>query len=335
MARQTLFNFLCALGAMVATTALADHAAEHWQANVSSRNQEATMHWDAKSAGLGDEDPARRYSLRTIVCPTEKEPSFSAGPLYDKFPLTLSSGMREEAAGPFYNRQWVESQRLVSFPPFYARQDDTDIDSTEIDSLYPLLTYERYGAEYRWQFFQLFSFAGGKTQEEIPKKRFTLFPFYFQQRSPRPEYNYTAVLPFYGHLRDRLFRDEITFVMFPVYAQSRKKDVVTDNYVYPFFHLRHGEELHGWQFFPIVGSEHKGVTWKTNSLDELEVIGGHEKFFAVWPFYFRSKLALGTSNPEDRRTVFFFYNSLRSPNCDSTSYGWPFGYSMTDNRENK
>ena len=44
-----------------------------------------------------------------------------------------------------------------------------------------------------------------------------------------------------------LFRDEIFFVMFPIYSQTRKKDVVTDNYLYPFFHLRHGDGLHGWQ----------------------------------------------------------------------------------------
>ena len=47
--------------------------------------------------------------------------------------------------------------------------------------------------------------------------------------------------PLYGHLQNRLFRDEIFFVLFPVYGESRKRDVVTDNYLYPFFHLRHGE----------------------------------------------------------------------------------------------
>ena len=60
--------------------------------------------------------------------------------------------------------------------------------------------------------------------------------------------------------KDRLFRDEIFFVMFPIYSETRKRDVVTDNYLYPFFHLRHGDGLHGWQFWPVVGTEHKDVT---------------------------------------------------------------------------
>ena len=63
--------------------------------------------------------------------------------------------------------------------------------------------------------------------------------------------------PLYGHIRDRLFRDEIFFVLFPIYGESRKRDVVTDNYLYPFFHLRLGEGLQGWQFWPLIGSEHK------------------------------------------------------------------------------
>jgi len=260
---------------------------------------------------------------------------FSAGPIYAEFPLTLSSGQREEAAGPFFSREHAGPERQISVPPLFTWTRDEDIDSAKLDSLYPILTYSRYGAEYRFQFFQLFSFAGGKTQEENHRRRFTLFPIYFQQRAPDPKFNYTAVLPFYGHLQNRLFRDDIKFVMFPFYSETRKKDIVTDNYVFPFFHLRHGNELRGWQFWPLVGSEQKGITYRTNAVDELETIAGHEKFFALWPFYFRDRLGIGTDNPEDHRAIIPFYTRLRSPKRDSTSYGWPFGFTVTDEREKK
>ena len=121
---------------------------------------------------------------------------------------------------------------------------------------------------------------------DFPRRRFTLFPLYFQQRSPDPNENYTALVPFYGHLKNRLFRDEIFFVMFPIYSETRKRDVVTDNYLYPFFDLRHGDGLHGWQFWPLVGTEHKDVTTQTNGFGEIETIGGHDKFFALWPVHF-------------------------------------------------
>ena len=163
--------------------------------------------------------------------------------------------------------------------------------------LYPLLTYECFGTEYRWQFCQLLSFSGGEDQENFLKRRFTLFPIYFQQRSPNADENYTALVPFYGHLKNRLFRDDIFFVMFPIYSETRKRDVVTDNYLYPFFHLRHGDGMHGWQFWPLVGTEHKDVTTHTNGFGETETIGGYDKFFALWPVHFYQNTGIGTDNP--------------------------------------
>ena len=210
------------------------------------------------------------------------------GPLYDHFPLTLQSGSRSEAVGPLFGFQTSETERTWAFPPFVSVHRDEVTDFTEWDSLYPVLTFDRFGLDYRLQILQMLSFAGGATMDETGKQRFTLFPFYFHQRSPDPNLNYTAVVPFYGHLKNRLFRDEIYFVMFPAYLQTRKREVVTDNYLAPFFHVRHGEGLKGWQFWPLYGREHKAITFRTNSLDEAELIGGHDKLFVVWPFYIRN-----------------------------------------------
>ncbi len=134
----------------------------------------------------------------------------------------------------------------------FSHDADPGVESREDDFLYPLLTYERYGREYRWQFIQLFSFAGGANPDDSENRRFTIYPLYFQQRSSDSNENYTALIPFYGHLKNRLMRDEIFFVMFPLYSETRKRDVVTDNYLYPFFDLQHGDGLHGWQFWPLV-----------------------------------------------------------------------------------
>src|SRR5580765_135665 len=196
------------------------------------------------------------------------------GPLYQDFHLTLAPGHRTEILGPFFYHQQKESTRLWAVPPLFSYTLDDEVDFSEFDFVYPVLTYDRFGSEYRVQLFQLLSFAGGKTQSETNVSQFTLFPVYFQQRSAIPEKNYTAVLPFYGHLENRLFRDEVKFVMLPIYVQSRKRDVVTDNYVYPFFHLRHGNGLEGWQFWPLVGHEHKEITTRTNGFNDVETIPG-------------------------------------------------------------
>jgi hypothetical protein len=259
---------------------------------------------------------------------------FHAGPIYDEFPLTLDSGKRTEAAGPFFYDQQKDSEKTWAFPPFFSHDTDLTVESREDDFLYPLLTYEYYGQEYRWQFFQLLSFAGGKEPDDANEKRFTIFPIYFQQRSTDTNKNYTALVPLYGHINDRLWHDKIFFVMFPVYSRTHKKDVVTDTYLYPFFHLRRGDGLRGWQFWPIVGSEHKDVTTQTNGFGDVETVAGHDNFFVFSPFYFKVATGIGTDNLEKSWGLLPLYTQTRSPNRDSTSVLWPF-FSWIDEREKK
>src|SRR5476649_2742785 len=118
----------------------------------------------------------------SFCCACSGENNFHAGPVYDQFALTLDSGTRTEAAGPFFYAQQKDSETTWAIPPFFSRDRNPAVESREDDFLYPLLTYESYGREYRWQFFQLLSFAGGQEPEDFEKKRFTIFPFYFQQR---------------------------------------------------------------------------------------------------------------------------------------------------------
>jgi hypothetical protein len=156
---------------------------------------------------------------------------------------------------------------------------------------------------------------------------------YFQQRSQtRP--SITPRSPFYGHIKQRFFRDDIFFVMFPFYIQSRKRDVVTDNYVYPLFHLRHGNSLKGWQFWPLVGQEHKDVTTSTNGFGEIETTGGHEKFLRSGRCSSIRLWALEPENTERRNGLLPFYSVSRAPGRDSTTVIWPF-FSWIDDRDKK
>ncbi len=270
----------------------------------------------------------------TCGSPAARAEGVHAGPVFDEFALTLAPGHRTEAAGPFFYDQQADSERTWAVPPLLSYDTDPDTESKEFDLLYPVLTYERFGMEYRWQLAQLLSFSGGQNPDNFPSRRFTLFPFYFQQRSPDPTKNYTALIPFYGHIRDRLFRDEIFFVLFPLYVETRRHDVVTDNYLFPIFHLRHGDGLKGWQCWPLVGNEHKEVTWSTNGFGETEVNGGHDRFFALWPVYFFQNNNSGTENPEKFRATLPFYDFSRSPKRDSTSVIWPL-FTWIDDRERK
>jgi hypothetical protein len=258
------------------------------------------------------------------------EDEFHAGFFYDHSKLTLDAGHRMEVAGPLFYSEQKETESTWAFPPLFSRMTDPATDTQENDFLYPILTYDRYGEQYRWQFCQLLSFSGGPTQTEKDKDRFAIFPIYFQRRTGNPTNDYTAVFPIYGTLKKHFFRDEIHFVMFPIYSETRKRDVVTDNYVYPFYHQRHGDGLTGWQLWPFYGQEHKEITSKTNSFGDVSMVPGHDNSFVMWPFYLRDKSGIGSTNPTSRTFSLPLFSVERSPYRDSTMVIWPFFGHVTD-----
>ena len=54
---------------------------------------------------------------------------FSAGPLYDQFPLTLESGHRTEAVGPFFYQQERDTEKSWGMPPLFSRVTDPATES--------------------------------------------------------------------------------------------------------------------------------------------------------------------------------------------------------------
>jgi hypothetical protein len=263
-----------------------------------------------------------------------EEKTADYGFIFDRFKLTLADGWRSEAAGPFFYSQQSESEKILAFPPFFSRADDPAVESHEDDFLYPLMTYERYGKEYRWQFAQLLSFSGGQQADGAGLKRFTIYPLYFQQRSPDPAENYTAVVPFYGHIKDRLLFPDVYFILFPIYSETRRQGVVTDNYFYPIVHVRRGDGLHGWQVWPIVGREHKDVTTQTNGFGDSVMVPGHDKLFFLWPVHLREHTGIGSENPATLTAEFPVYLATRSPQRDATTVLWPL-FNWIDEREKK
>jgi len=247
----------------------------------------------------------------------------SAGPLFDHFELTLAPGHRTEMLGPLFYDEQRETQKTWAVPPLLSYSIDPGPELKEMDILYPIITYDRYGGQYRFQFFQILSFSGGPSSQDV-RHRFTFFPLYFQQRSSDPSQDYTAVGPFYGHIKHHLFRDEIFFVMFPLYSETKKKDIVTDNYLYPIFHLRHGNGLTGWQFWPLLGHEHKDVTTQTNGFNEVRTIPGHDSVFVLWPIYYDDHKDLGGTNASWQQGVLPFYAIERSKLRNTTTLLWPF-----------
>lgn len=259
----------------------------------------------------------------------------SLGPLYNRSELTLSEGWREEWFGPFYYHELDEETETKAVPPIFSYYKNQGIDSSGFDIVYPLIEYRRYGNEYSLHFFELLRFSGGTMRDEDSAKRFTIFPFYFHQWSNIPEENYTAVFPFYGTLKNRLFWDEVNFIVFPLYSKTRKKDVITHNYLVPLIHARTGKGLKGWQFLPFYGEENKIAFSFTNKYDEVELSPGHNKRFILWPIYLESTTGIGTTNQTFRQAILPFYSHEESVSRTSLTAPWPIGLTLTHDYEKK
>lgn len=272
------------------------------------------------------------FSLLLLTSHTHSASFLELGPLIHQFPLTTDPGTRTEALGPLISYELAESRRSWAFSPFFASVSDPETERLNWDFLYPLMTYDRYGPEYRWQFFQLLSFSGGQTLEEEEKDRLTLFPLFFLQQSSDPDDSYWALVPFYGRLQNRLFQDEIAFVLFPGYLRTEKNEVVTHHGLFPLFHLRRGPALRGWKAWPLAGAEHKEISKRTNTWNDVEIVPGHDKQFVLWPVFFNNYLGIGSENPEHQLLLLPLFAIQRSPERFSASYLWPVGLSYTRDR---
>src|SRR5690606_32209675 len=71
---------------------------------------------------------------------------------------------------------------------------------------------------------------------------------------------------------------------------------------------------------------------RTNVADQVEVVPGHDKFFALWPVFFRNRLGVGTDNPARVDAALPLYYMERSPKRDHTAVLWPL-FSWTHDRE--
>lgn len=233
---------------------------------------------------------------------------------------------------PLYESSQSVSTTAWQLPPIASKVTDKNVESLEFDFLYPLLTFDQYGEEYRFQFLQGLGFSGGQNQDKEVSRRFNLVPFLFHQTSEVPEKDYFAFAPFFGTIKGRYLRDEIEFRLAPLYLRTRKRDIVTQNYLYPFFHKRTGEKLSGWQALPLFSYEKRGVRRQANGYGEPVIKPGHEKLTLAWPFYHDVTTGIGSTNPISKQALLPLFVKERSPQRDYTSLLWPF-FNFIDDRK--
>jgi hypothetical protein len=209
-----------------------------------------------------------------------------------------------------------KEKRTVAVRPLYHRVANEREGASDTEYLYPLVSTHRDENATVINFFQLFQKRVYRKQEPAPDKSTIFFPFYVNATSEKYGH-YKAIFPFYGSLYERLWRQEIHFIMFPLYSRTVNKQGITHrNYLYPFFSMTDGDRASGFSFWPLYGHE--------------EQEGVFDKRFVLWPFYIHEKTGQNTVNPTLTTLVFPLYSRSVSPLKESWSVLWPFvGHSVT------
>ena len=207
--------------------------------------------------------------------------------------------------------------------PFYVQTQDAQGLTTEATVLYPIFTYRGYSDTYRWSFFNLINVAGptaaATTATTGQAKAFDLWPFWFSRETGSPETSYHALFPIAGTIKGHFNRDEISWVIWPLYLRTERNGLVTTSTPWPFIQTVTGTQ-HGFALWPLYGRRSNAAT------------GSHHSFF-LWPLGWDHTIPPPEDDPEGtgpKREYGFlpFYANEHYHGFKNEAFLWPFfGYS--------
>ena len=236
------------------------------------------------------------------------------------------SGPSWTGAGPFLFRKPaadIEGNTASGFRPFWLQMHDPRGAFRAGYFLYPLFSYELDEQTYHWSIFELIrkwdrrADAPAPTSIFDPRSEFEVFPFWFSRTSGDPELNYRGLFPIYGTVKNKLFFERLSWVLFPLYVENEKRGTVTTSTPWPFIRITRGA-TRGWGVWPL-------FTWV-----ERPGVSRHESY--LWPLGFNSTRAPAPDDPPGtppRRDIgaLPFYVRNTGPGYINEDFLWPFfGY---------
>lgn len=214
-----------------------------------------------------------------------------------------------------YYHQGKEAREFSIRPVFSIKKDESD-DSTVIDILYPLIKYKRRGPDEK---FRIFPIMKDETAEVFPNKTRTAhdhFPLYWGRSEDGQSYG--GLFPIYGTVRNRFGKDDIFFLLWPVYSRTVEDSMVSHTVLWPFFKKTSGDTGRGIRIFPLWGHE--------------ETTGKNYRTFFLFPLVTFSGKYLDTQSPVIDTFIIPFYVNRETPHSRSTSYLWPF-FTVSSNEQ--
>jgi len=241
------------------------------------------------------------------------------------FLAALSGGAASAASfPPFYARVQTEEGSFFAVRPLYSHT--TAAEGAVRDVFWPLYSRKEFKDEKSSRGLIFWFTHEFDVSSESPRFRRWLLPFYFQGRDVHGE-SYGALFPAGGTIREFLGRDEIRFVLFPVYANSRINEVRTTSVLWPIYSRTRGNGIQRDRVFPLYGKsvleekyEKKFVLWPFWNSAEYFYPGDSGKVWVLFP-------VCGRADLEKEQTLWLlppFFRFTKGDRQDRIFCPWPF-----------
>ncbi len=200
----------------------------------------------------------------------ESEPlTYDFGPIVSR-QADANGEIHLKVLGPLFEHVLSKNgDRYWGVRPFYSQTEDAAAERQINDFLWPIAGTKQFRDESSWRVLLAY---GQRFDSDDPESRYRVWilPFYFQGRDTHGE-EYAALFPIGGKLLEFLWRDRITFLLFPLMGRSSINEVETRDWLWPFISRTEGKGIYRFRIFPFYGqSKHR---------DKFE------KKFIMWPFW--------------------------------------------------
>ena len=225
---------------------------------------------------------------------------------------------RYNILGPFITIEKDAQKEERTLRPFYSKEEDKKGDTSDVDVIYPLGKYKSNPEETSSRFTPFFTSRKEFKETEGKKKDFGFFPVFWGKTEEGEGYG--GLFPIYGDMRKRFGKDEIKFVLWPIYTRTRDDKTVNKDFIWPIFSTITGEKESGFRMWHLFGYRERE--------------GEYSKKFFLWPLIHYQNTDLDTSRPKKYRAFLPLYASETSPGRVTRSVIWPFFNYLHDDDEN-
>jgi len=238
-----------------------------------------------------------------------------------------SHSYEETFFGPFFEFKKDSNSKVYAFRPIFYYEANYELKFRSLDILYPLAGYQEDDQQNKFQaLFYLIRYKNFNDYDDLQEKTFSIFPILDISWSGKEENDYFSLFPIYGSFKNKFMKDEIDYILFPLYLKTKKKNSQNTHFLWPIFSKTEGKYVSGFKMWPLFGY--------MNKVDNqgLKIVK-KTKFF-LWPFYsYKKDLTKGLDFEE--KAFFPFYLSSSSSIHEARSYLWPFFNVYVDKLRNQ